>query len=336
MQNNFYNSILTIVIHIVITFSLTVIFGKVGLPILKKIKAGQNIREEGPESHQEKAGTPTMGGWFFLLSILTVAIGSNFFLQGTPVSLWYYVVALFAYATVGFIDDYLKIILKRNEGLTSLQKIILQILSVVLLFVLFKDHFARPVINLIFYHLSVPLVLYILFAAIWFIGFSNATNLTDGLDGLLGTTASIAFAAFGIIALMQDKFGTALFSFIVLGAMLGFLVFNKHPAQVFMGDTGSLAIGALLAAISIELHMEFYLLLVGIVFVLETASVMLQVAYFKYTKKRFGAGKRIFLMSPYHHHLELSGNSEINVVWKLSALGVIGAILGIVCTYFLA
>lgn len=330
MQNY---DIFTNIIHVVISFIVTVIIGMVGLPILKKIKAGQNVREEGPESHLAKTGTPTMGGWFFILAILIVAISSNFFLEGTPESLWFYVTALIAYALVGFIDDFLNIVLKRNTGLTSKQKLILQVISVILLFVLFRNHFASPVINLIFWQLPVPLLIYVVFAAFWFTGFSNATNLTDGLDGLLGTTAAIAFTAFGIIAMIQNKMGTALFCFIALGGMLGFLVFNRYPAKVFMGDTGSLAIGALLAAISIELHMEFYLLLIGIVFVIETASVILQVIYFKYTKRKYGEGRRIFLMSPFHHHLELKGHHETKVVCMLGVVGLIGAALAIGLAY---
>jgi len=326
---------LTIIFHTLVTFCMTVAIGMIGLPLLKKIKAGQHIREEGPESHLAKTGTPTMGGWFFILAILLVAVGSNFVLSGTPESLWFYVMALIAYATIGFIDDFLKVVLKRNLGLTSIQKVALQIASVILLFICFKEHFEFPTINLIFMQLPVPLIIYVGFAMFWFVGFSNATNVTDGLDGLLGTTAAIAFIAFGIIALLLAKSGTATFCFIALGGMLGFLVFNHHPAKVFMGDTGSLAIGALLAAISLELHMEFFLLIIGIVFVIETASVIIQVLYFKYTKKKYGEGRRIFLMSPFHHHLELKGLKETKVVIMLSVLGSVGAIVAIGLTYLL-
>lgn len=324
----------TIVAHVIVTFLVTVVIGLIGLPILKKIKASQYVRDEGPASHAAKTGTPTMGGWFFIIAILLVSLLSNAVLGGTPESIWFYVVALLMYAIIGFSDDYLKVVLKRNMGLTSIQKLCLQIVMVGALFFFFQSHFADASISFIFFEWKIPMFLYVLFAIIWFVGFSNATNVTDGLDGLLGTTGAIAFLAFGIVAIILQSTGTAIFCFIVFGALLGFLVFNKNPAKVFMGDTGSLALGALLAAISIELNVEALLLVIGIVFVIETLSVMMQVTYFKYTKKKYGEGKRIFLMSPFHHHLELKGISEKIVVRWLSLLGIIGGIIGVMIVYF--
>lgn len=322
-----------IIAHAIAAFVVTVIVGKIGLPMLKKMKAGQHVREEGPKSHEAKTGTPTMGGWFFIIGILVVLVVSNTLMTGTLVSSWYYVATLLLYASIGFIDDFLKVVLKRNLGLTSKQKLALQIVMVLALFVFFKDHFADSAINIIFMEVQVPTFVFILFAIFWFVGFSNATNVTDGLDGLLPITGVIAFGALGVIALLSESFASSIFCFVVVGALLGFLVFNHHPAKVFMGDTGSLALGALFAAISLELNVEFYLLLIGIVFVIETLSVMLQVAYFKYTKKKYGEGKRIFLMSPYHHHLELKGNDEQSIVRKLAYIGLVGAILAIAIFY---
>lgn len=323
-----------ILIHILAAFMVTLVIGFFGLPFLRKVKAGQYIRVEGPKSHAVKTGTPTMGGWFFIIAILIVTVLSNYFLDSTPVSSWFYVTTLFFYAAIGFIDDYLKVVLKQNEGLTSKQKFLLQIGMVLVLFVVFNSHFSDTSVQLFKWIIKLPLVLYIVFQVVWFVGFSNATNVTDGLDGLLATTAAIAFTALAIIALMGGNNGTALFCFIVVGSLLGFLVFNHFPAKVFMGDTGSLALGALLAAVALELDIEFLLLLIGIVFVIETASVMLQVAYFKYTKKKTGEGKRIFLMSPFHHHLELKGNKEQSIVLKLSLIGLAGAVASIGIFYY--
>ncbi|MGL5043156.1 MAG: phospho-N-acetylmuramoyl-pentapeptide-transferase [Culicoidibacterales bacterium] len=323
-----------LLLHTFITFIITVGIGAVGLPFLRKIKAGQFVREEGPASHIVKSGTPTMGGWFFIIAILVVSLASNAILGGTPESIWFYVVALLMYASIGFIDDFLKVVMKRNLGLTSWQKLFLQVIMVFVLFVVFRSHFADSTINLLIFQLKVPMLFYILFAIVWFVGFSNATNVTDGLDGLLTTCAAIVFFVFGVIAMLKNSGGTAVFCFIGLGAMIGFFVFNRFPAKVFMGDTGSLALGALFAAISIELELEFILLLVGIVFVVETLSVMIQVIYFKWTKRQTGAGKRIFLMSPLHHHLELKGDDEVTVVNKFTILGLIGGIIAICIVFF--
>jgi len=329
-----YN-MLTIFAHMLISFVVTCVIGAIGLPMLQKIKAGQYVRDEGPKAHHTKSGTPTMGGWFFILGILFVVVGSNFFIAGTPQSLWFYLLTLVSYAVIGFIDDFLKVILKQNLGLRGRQKLLLQIISVLILFLLFRDRFENPTINLIFVQLPVPVLVHLVFSVFWFVGFSNATNLTDGLDGLLGITAAIAFLSFGVIAFMLDNTGTAMFCSVTIGALFGFLVFNRHPARVFMGDTGSLALGALLAAMSIDMKMEFYLLLIGIVFVVETFTVMLQVVYFKYTKRKYGKGVRIFLMSPIHHHLELVGFGETKVVLYLSLLGIIGGLTAIGLTYVL-
>jgi len=329
-----YN-ILTILAHLIIAFTVTLVIGAIGLPFLQKIKAGQYVRDEGPKGHQTKSGTPTMGGWFFILGILIVIVGSNFLIAGTPESLWFYITTLISYALIGFIDDFLKVILKQNLGLRGRQKMLLQVVSVLVLFVVFRNRFSNPTINLIFWQLPVPVLIHLIFSIFWFVGFSNATNLTDGLDGLLGTTAVIAFLAFGIIAFLLDNAGTAMFCSVTIGALLAFLVFNRHPAKVFMGDTGSLALGALLAAISIDMKMEFYLLFIGIVFVVETFTVMLQVTYFKYTKHKNGKGVRLFLMSPIHHHLELVGCGETSIVLYLSILGIIGGLsaIGLACYY---
>lgn len=306
---------------LVLTIGLMPIF----IPLLKRMKFGQSIREEGPESHLKKTGTPTMGGLVFLISIIaTVLIVAALYGElNTPVIIL--LIVLFGYGLIGFLDDFIKVVLKRNLGLTSLQKLIAQIVIAVLSFFLLQANGFDTALRIPFTEASIDLGwLYMLFIVFWLVGFSNAVNLTDGLDGLVAGTASIAFAAFGILALLSEETGIALFTFAVAGGLLGFLVFNKYPAKVFMGDTGSLALGGALAMVSILLKQELLLLLIGLVFVIETASVILQVGSFKLRKKR------IFKMSPIHHHFELSGWSEWKVVTVFWGVGFVSAAIAVI------
>ena len=295
------------------------------IPLLQRMKFGQSIRVEGPESHMKKTGTPTMGGLVFLISIIATALGVAIFTDLLVVELMILLLVLFGYGLIGFLDDFIKVVLKRNLGLTSLQKLIAQIvIAVVSFFLLGMIDFDTGLV-IPFTSISLELSgLYVLFIIFWLVGFSNAVNLTDGLDGLVAGTASIAFAAFGVLAIRQDEGAIALFTFTVAGALIGFLIFNKYPAKVFMGDTGSLALGGALAMVSILLKQELLLLLIGIVFVIETASVILQVGSFKLRKKR------IFKMSPIHHHFELSGWSEWKVVTVFWLVGLFAAVIAVV------
>lgn len=316
---------LTTTMTILLTsFILTVIFAPIGIPILRRLKFGQSIREEGPQSHMKKAGTPTMGGLIFLLSIIltTIVIGIVFklFTTQTVVLLLVFI----GFGVIGFLDDGLKVIFKRNLGLTSLQKLIGQIVIAVAAFLLLRLGTFDTSITLPFTDLSIDFgIFYVAFLIFWLVGFSNAVNLTDGLDGLVSGTASIAFAAFGVIALFNEQADIALFAFAVTGALLGFLIFNANPAKVFMGDTGSLALGGALAMISVLVKAELLLLLIGLVFVIETLSVILQVGSFKLRKKR------IFKMSPIHHHFELSGWSEWKVVLVFWSTGLVVALIAV-------
>lgn len=305
-------------------FLFSAIIGPLAIPFLRRMKFGQSIREEGPQSHMKKQGTPTMGGVIFLFSIVISTFGVSIYYGEFTVQSVVLLIVLLGFGIVGFLDDGLKIIFKRNLGLTSLQKLIAQIVISVLAYFLLKGTgFANE--------LSVPYTeivlnfgtLYILFMVFWLVGFSNAVNLTDGLDGLVAGTGAIAFAAFGVIAYVQDQTDLSIFSFAVAGALLGFLIFNKNPAKVFMGDTGSLALGGALGIVSILTHQELLLLLIGLVFVVETASVMLQVGSFKIRKKR------IFKMAPIHHHFELSGWSEQRVVVTFWIVGIICALIAV-------
>ncbi|KGR84015.1 phospho-N-acetylmuramoyl-pentapeptide-transferase [Lysinibacillus odysseyi] len=306
------------------SFILTVILAPVGIPMLRRLKFGQSIREEGPQSHMKKAGTPTMGGILFLLSIIvtTIACGLIFdvFTTQTVVLLLVFV----GFGIIGFLDDGIKVIFKRNLGLTSLQKLIGQIVIAIAAFLLLRLGTFDTAIAIPFTEWQVDLgVLYIAFLIFWLVGFSNAVNLTDGLDGLVAGTASIAFAAFGVLALFNEQADIALFAFAVTGALLGFLIFNANPAKVFMGDTGSLALGGALAMLSVLVKQEILLLLIGLVFVIETLSVILQVGSFKLRKKR------IFKMSPIHHHFELSGWSEWKVVLVFWSTGLVMALIAV-------
>lgn len=306
------------------SFILTVLLAPIGIPMLRRLKFGQSIREEGPQSHMKKAGTPTMGGILFLLSIIvtTIACGLLFdvFTTHTVVLLLVFV----GFGIIGFLDDGIKVIFKRNLGLTSLQKLIGQIVIAIAAYLLLRLGTFDTAIAIPFTEWKVDLgVLYIAFLIFWLVGFSNAVNLTDGLDGLVAGTASIAFAAFGVLALFNGQADIALFAFAVTGALLGFLIFNANPAKVFMGDTGSLALGGALGMLSVLVKQELLLLLIGLVFVIETLSVILQVGSFKLRKKR------IFKMSPIHHHFELSGWSEWKVVLVFWSTGLVMALLAV-------
>lgn len=308
---------------------------------IKKI-SGQQMHED-VKQHLEKAGTPTMGGGVFLAVAISVSGVFSLILkaQGSDVSAaWGILVVLLIYGAIGFLDDFLKIFKKINEGLTSRQKMAAQIIGGIVFYLLYVQPSGLESLNVFGYELKLGIV-YIVFALFWIVGFSNAVNLTDGIDGLASISVAISLVAYTIIAFVQKQFDIVLISLSMIGALLGFFVFNKKPAKVFMGDVGSLALGAMLATISIALHQEWTLLFIGIVYVLETSSVMLQVTYFKYTKKKFGEGRRIFKMTPFHHHLELGGLTGKDYEWSewqvdafLWSIGGIASII-VLCALYL-
>lgn len=309
---------------ILLGFLITVLLSPIFIPFLKRLKFGQSIREEGPKSHQKKTGTPTMGGVMILISIVVTTIVLTEKFSEPTIKTFLLLFVLIGFGLLGFLDDFIKVVLKRNLGLTSLQKLLGQILiSVIVYFLLKQTNFSTSIeIPLTDYSVELG-YFYALFIVFWLVGFSNAVNLTDGLDGLVSGTAAIAFGAFAVLAWSQSQFEVAIFSVAIVGAVLGFLVFNAHPAKVFMGDTGSLALGGAIAAIAILTKLELILLIIGGVFVIETLSVILQVLSFKTT------GKRIFRMSPLHHHYELLGWSEWRVVVTFWSVGLLFAIIGI-------
>jgi len=316
---------------IVTAFIIAVITGPIFIPILKRLKFGQAIRVEGPQSHQKKSGTPTMGGIIFLLStVLTTIIGLLFWdtleLTSTLIML---LVALLGFGLIGFIDDFIIVVKKDNEGLSPRRKILGQFILGAIFFYLFMDAGYSTQLNLFgLWHPDIAWG-YGIFVLFWLIGWPNATNITDGLDGLLGGLSMIAFGVFAVIAHVQGQTEILLFCLTMVGALAGFLVFNLNPAKVFMGDTGSLAIGAALAAVSILLGQEWLILLIGFVYVIETLSVIMQVLYFKST-----GGKRIFKMAPLHHHYEESGWSERRVVAVFWTVALITGALALYLVVF--
>jgi phospho-N-acetylmuramoyl-pentapeptide-transferase len=309
---------------ILMGFLITVLLSPVFIPFLRRLKFGQSIREEGPKSHQKKTGTPTMGGVMILISItITTLVMTGKFSQPS-VETYLLLFVTLGFGLLGFMDDFIKVVMKRNLGLTSKQKLLGQIIISVIFYFIFKQSELSTVISIPLTDISFDLGWgYALFIIFWMVGFSNAVNLTDGLDGLVSGTAAIAFGAFAVLAWSQSQYELSIFSVAVVGAVLGFLVFNAHPAKVFMGDTGSLALGGAIATVAILAKLEIILIVIGGIFVIETLSVILQVISFKTT------GKRIFRMSPLHHHYELIGWSEWRVVVTFWTVGLLFAILGI-------
>lgn len=303
-----------------VSFVLAVLFGPLLIPLLRRLKFGQQVRDDGPQSHLKKTGTPTMGGVIILLA-LTVAY-LKFSDRGFE--FWAILVACLGFGLVGFLDDYIKIAFKRSLGLTAKQKLFGQLL------------FSVVFCGILYYHdhpttIGFPGVEgtwdlgwgYYVLVIVMFFAASNAVNFTDGLDGLLSGTSALAFGAYAVIAVEAAEPQAAVFSAALVGAVLGFLVYNAHPAKVFMGDTGSLGIGGGLAAVAILTKTEFLLIVIGGVFVLEMLSVIIQVASFK------TRGKRVFKMSPIHHHFELSGWSEWRVVTTFWLAGLVLAAAGL-------
>ncbi|MEH7234866.1 phospho-N-acetylmuramoyl-pentapeptide-transferase [Bacillus sp. JJ1562] len=313
-----------VIYSIAIGFVISVILSPIFIPFLRRLKFGQSIREEGPKSHQKKSGTPTMGGIIILVSILLTTILVSTRLGELSVTTYLLLFVTLGYGVLGFLDDFIKVVLKRNLGLTSRQKLFGQILIAIIFYFIYQQNNFSTAISIPGTDFEFDLkLLYVLLLVIWLVGFSNAVNLTDGLDGLVSGTAAIAFGAFAVLAWNQAQYDVAIFCVAVVGAVLGFLVFNANPAKVFMGDTGSLALGGAIATVAITLKLEILLLLIGGVFVIETLSVIIQVISFKTT------GRRVFRMSPLHHHYELVGWSEWRVVVTFWTVELLCAILGI-------
>ncbi|HJF16469.1 MAG TPA: phospho-N-acetylmuramoyl-pentapeptide-transferase [Globicatella sulfidifaciens] len=303
-----------------VSFAITVSIMPFFIGYFNYKKIGQTTREEGPTWHEVKTGTPTMGGTVFVFAILVTLLVSAWLMKLLEGSVWMILLTFLLFGGIGFADDFISIFKKQNEGLTAKQKFILQIIFSIVIMLIGVLHQYKISIPLGFAQITNPIIL-IIFASVWINGFSNAVNLTDGLDGLATGLNIIAYGAYFAIAINQGAQAIALACFVVVGALLGFLIYNKKPAKIFMGDVGSLALGAGLAVISILLNNPWSLLIIGFVFVVETASVILQVWSFK------TRGKRIFKMSPIHHHFEMSGWSEPKVVYVFWLVGMIAAMI---------
>ena len=319
------NSSITVAISLLgVAFFLTVLMLPRLIKYLHELKFGQAIREEGPQSHMHKKGTPTMGGISFIIAIV-ISLIVAMFLDSSNIK--YYVLFIYttiSFSIIGYIDDMLIVVKKKNDGLAPRKKLMLQILFSVIFYILvtfiYKEvnYIHIPVLD---YNLNIS-YFYIIFLVFWQTGFSNAVNLTDGLDGLATSVTIITTSTFALLAYKENNFPVLVFCLIIVGALVGFLLFNRNPAKIFMGDTGSLALGGILAAISVILHKEVAFLFIGLVYILETLSVIIQVAYFKKT------GKRIFKMSPLHHHFELSGYGEVKTVYIFVVIAVISSAIG--------
>ena len=304
----------------VTAFIVCALIGPILIPYLHKLKFGQSIRECGPASHMKKSGTPTMGGLMMLAALVLALLWGSF----TPHIIIALVLTL-GHALIGFLDDYIKVVMKRNLGLTAKQKFLLQFILAGAYVYFAETHLQNtslwiPLVNM---NLDFGWAYYAL-AFILLVGTTNAVNLTDGLDGLVSFVSIPVTLAFAFIAFMQGMLDVSGFALGLTGACLGFLLFNRHPAQVFMGDTGSLALGGGIAALALLTHTELLLVIIGGGYVAEAMSVIIQVTYFRLT-----GGKRIFRMSPLHHHYELGGWNEVKVVrvftfvsFLLSAVGL--------------
>lgn len=314
---------LSIIMPVVIAFGISVILCPIIIPFLRKLKFGQFVRDDGPQSHLKKAGTPTMGGLVILVSILlTSLIYIGRYQEILPV-----LFMTLGFGIIGFLDDYIKVVMKRSLGLKPLQKMLGQFI-VTAIFVYYYFNVAKmdASIRLPFGDGMVfvmPDWLFVIFVFIVVLGTVNGVNFTDGLDGLASGVTAIVATFFTVAALALDPDMTPITGAVV-GSLLGFLLFNTYPARVFMGDTGSLALGGFVASAALMLHMPLFIVIAGLVYLVEVVSVIMQVGYFKLTH-----GKRIFKMAPIHHHFELSGFSETQVVAAFSIITAILCMIGL-------
>ena len=322
----------SIILTAVVAFGITVLCGILLIPVLRRLKFGQSILEEGPSWHKSKQGTPTMGGIMFIAGIAVAVIAGYFLLladnyafKGTLelMQLFGGLVMALLFGLVGFLDDYIKVVKKRNLGLTAWQKIVGQVLVTALyLAALYAAGDRSTIINVPFLGQWDLGLFYYPVLGILIIGIVNSVNLTDGIDGLCSSVTFVAAIFFMIVSAYTGQAGMSILSTALAACCVGFLVFNAHPAKVFMGDTGSLFLGGMVVALGFGMNMEFILFFAGFVYCCESLSVILQVISFKTT------GKRIFKMSPIHHHFEMSGFSENKIVLRFSAVTFVMCVIG--------
>lgn len=316
---------------LLISFVVTIVLALIIIPILKKIKIGQIEREDGPQSHLKKQGTPTMGGIIFMLSIIICTIASYIYCKtiGEPEianNLIPMLCLTIGFGLVGFIDDFKKLVLKNTDGLSPKNKMLgLLIISILytVFIIKFSNHGTGIVIPILKKEIVLPTILYIPFAILVILSTTNAINLTDGVDGLSSSVCAIIMTCLTVIAMIRSVSVVAILGSIAVGSILGFLIFNLHPAKVMMGDTGSLFLGGLISCLALYLKMPLLLIIIALVPILETLSVIIQVLFYKKT------GNRIFKMAPLHHHFELSGWNENKVVRVFSVVTLLVCIIGI-------
>ena len=315
---------------LLLSFAVTVILGIIIVPILRKLKVGQIERDDGPESHLKKQGTPTMGGIIIMLGIVIVTIVAYIYYRNVDIELAKNLLPILGltigFGVIGFIDDFKKLVLKNTKGLKpSLKMLGLLIISVAYIMYLIKglNIGTETYIPILKQYINIPIYAYIPFSILVILATTNAVNLTDGIDGLSSSVCTIIITGLTIIATILGVKEVVIFGAIVIGAVLGFLMFNIHPAKVFMGDTGSLFLGGVISGIALYLKMPLILILIALIPVIETVSVIIQVTYFKKT------GKRVFKMAPIHHHLELSGWRENQVVMLFSIITLVVCVLGL-------
>ena len=320
---------MTIVLSGIAALILTAVFGRFLIPILRAMKAGQSIKEIGPSWHMSKQGTPTMGGIMFMaaITICVVVFGWKDFAQGQFASLFVLVFAL-VYGAIGFVDDYAKVKKHENTGLTAGWKFLLQLAAAVAFLALLRatHHLSAnlyiPFVNT---YLTLPWPVYMVFAAFVIVGCVNSVNLTDGLDGLAASVTLPVAVFFAVLSVTWNRGPVGVFAGALAGGLIGFLIYNFHPAKVFMGDTGSLFLGGAVCGLAFALDAPLVLGPVGIIYIVETMSDIIQVGYFKLTH-----GKRVFRMAPLHHHLELGGWSEVRIVLTFAGITVAFCLLAFV------
>jgi len=313
-------------ITLITSLILSIIITPMMIPILHKLKFGQSVREEGPKSHLAKQGTPTMGGIAFVLATLITmfVLRPSFIFSPNGRAITIVFLGFFA---IGLIDDFLIVVKKQNEGLSPKGKLLLQTLVTLILVFTYHQRFLNPDFTsiMLFYNFSVNIHhFYILFALIMFVGYSNAINFTDGLDGLSSITVVIALGFMTLIAVDQQQTVVLIYICALIGSLLGFYIFNRKPARIFMGDTGSLALGGFYAVTALLLKVEIISLIIGFVFLAEMLSVVMQILFFKKT------GRRLFRMAPIHHHFEEGSLKEQGTVIMFYIVGFLFGLLGVV------
>ena len=316
---------------LLITFAISVICGIITIPILKKLKIGQIERDDGPASHLKKQGTPTMGGIIMIVAIIIATVGACIFFSVTNNQelikrLIPLLIITIAFGMIGFIDDFKKLVLKNTDGLKPKYKM-LGLLIIAVIYVLFLVYGFKlgtdtyiPIFKI---YINIPVFLYIPLAVLVILSTTNAINLTDGVDGLSSSVSCLIITCLTVIGISNQMYEVSIFGSIVIGATLGFLIFNLHPAKVFMGDTGSLMLGGIISSIALYLKMPLLLVVIAIIPVLEALSDIIQVMYYKKT------GKRVFKMAPLHHHFELSGWKENKIVVVFSLITLIACAVGL-------